>query len=168
MTYDANYQAVQWFLGEVYPRIQSRIPEVHFTVTGDHNNLPLPPARNVTLTGYVQDVRSQAASSAVSIAPLWIGGGTRLKILEAMALGSPVVATSKGAEGLDAKNDAHLLIADTPEDFASAVVRLLSNQEFARQMADRAYELVREKYDWQVILPTFQNALNQAMIGQAT
>ena len=88
------------------------------TITGNHANLPLPTAEGITLTGFVDDVRPLIASAAVCIVPLWQGGGTRLKILEAMALRTPVVTTSKGAEGLDAEHGVHLLIADEPAAFA--------------------------------------------------
>jgi glycosyltransferase involved in cell wall biosynthesis len=79
------------------------------------------------------------------------------KILEAMALHTPVIATSKGAEGLAAKDGVHLLIADTAQAFAEATIRLLSDPQLRRQLADQSYELVRTKYDWTVILPEFLN-----------
>lgn len=154
-SFSANYEAMLWFLREVFPRIQAQVPDAHLSITGDHANRPLPPASNVTLTGFVDDVRPLIASSWISLVPLHTGGGTRLKILEAMALGTPVVATSKGAEGLDVQAGRHLLIADTPETFAQSVVRLLREPELRKQLADNAYQLVREKYDWRVVMPRF-------------
>jgi glycosyltransferase involved in cell wall biosynthesis len=82
-----------------------------------------------------------------------------------MALRTPVVATSKGAEGLDARNDEHLLIADTPQAFAGAVIRLMKEPELAQRLADKAFQLVREKYDWAVILPRFQSVVDQVIWG---
>jgi glycosyltransferase involved in cell wall biosynthesis len=155
--YFANHDAMVWFLRKVYPLIQAQVPGVHLTITGDHANLPLPPADNVTLTGYVDDVRPLIASSWVSLAPIHLGGGTRLKILEAMALRTPVVATSKGAESLDVQRDEHLLIADTPEAFAEAVIRLLKEPGLCQRLTDNAYQLVCEKYDWLVVMPRFLN-----------
>lgn len=160
--YSANYEAMVWFLCEVYPRIQAQAPSVRLTITGDHRNLPLPPASNVDLVGFVDDVRSLIARSWISLAPLWTGGGTRLKILEAMALRTPVVATSKGAEGIDAEDGQHLLIADTPEDYASAILRLLDDANLHRSLADNAYQLVKEKYDWQTVLPRFLGLVERA------
>lgn len=160
-TYSANHDAMTWFLGEVYPHVQAQVPGVHLTITGDHANLPLPPANNVTLTGFVDDVRPLVASSWVSLVPIRLGGGTRLKILEAMALRTPVVATSKGAEGLDVEHDQHLLIADTPGAFAGAVIRLLQEPRLRSRLADNAYQLVREKYDWAVVMPRFLNLVEQ-------
>jgi glycosyltransferase involved in cell wall biosynthesis len=125
------------------------------TITGDHADLPLPPADNLALTGFVDDVRPLIASAWVSLVPIRVGGGTRLKILEAMALGTPVVATSKGTEGLDAKHGEHLLIADSPEAFAEAVIRLLQEPGLRRRLADKAYQLVQERYDLAALIPRF-------------
>jgi glycosyltransferase involved in cell wall biosynthesis len=144
-----------WFLQEVYPRIRAQAPDVSLTITGDHAGLPLPPADHVTLTGFVDDVRPLIAAAWVSLVPLRVGGGTRLKILEAMALGTPVVATSKGAEGLDAQHGEHLLIANGPEAFAESVIRLLQEPGLRRRMADNAYQLVQEKYDMAALMPRF-------------
>jgi glycosyltransferase involved in cell wall biosynthesis len=165
--YDANHDAMQWFVGEVMPRVRDVMPKVQLTITGDHAGLPLPSTDHVTLTGYVDDPRRLLAQSAISIAPLRIGGGTRLKILEAMAVRTPVVATSKGAEGLDARDGEHLLIADTPDAFAQAIFRLLRDAELRRKIADNAHELVRTRYDWRVILPRFLNLVEQVKSVQS-
>lgn len=157
--YHANYDAMKWFVGEVFPLVLERIPDARLVITGDHQNLPLPSTRNVTLAGYVDDVKSLIASGTVSIAPLLSGGGTRLKILEAMALGTPVVATSKGAEGLDARSGEHLLIADSAGDFAESTVRLLKEAGLRQQIAANSQKLVREKYDWGGIMPSFLQLL---------
>ncbi|MCQ3979107.1 MAG: hypothetical protein DPW09_37275, partial [Anaerolineae bacterium] len=136
--YSANYDAMTWFLQEVYPSLLSQVPEVRLTITGDHANLPLPPAPHVTLTGFVEDVQSLVASAWISLAPLRVGGGTRLKILEAMALRTPVVATSKGAEGLEAKSGQHLLIADTPQEYAEAIICLLKDSHLRQELVNNA------------------------------
>jgi len=164
--YFANHDAMIWFLERIYPRIQAQAPGVELTITGDHANLPLPAADNVTLTDFVDDVRPLIASSWVSLAPIRLGGGTRLKILEAMALRTPVVATSKGAEGLDVQHDEHLLIADTPQAFADAVVRLLQDSALRRRLTENAYQLVSEKYDWAVVMPRFLQLVEQVATGR--
>lgn len=153
--YFANHEAMVWFLSQVYPRIQAAIPDVRLTITGDHADLPLPRAGNVTLTGFVDKVQPLIGASSVGLAPIRQGGGTRVKILEAMALRTPVVATTKGAEGLDVRHDEHLLIADTPEDFSYQVVRLLQEPQLRRRLGDNGYHLVQEKYDWAVVMPRF-------------
>lgn len=154
-TYHVNHQAMEWFVGEVNPLVQAQIPDVQLSITGDHANLPLPPANNVTLTGFVDDIRSWIASSCIGLAPIFMGGGTRLKILEAMALRTPVVATSKGAEGLDVEHGKHLLLADTPQAFADAVVRLLQDPDLYQTIANNGYQLIAEKYDWPSVTPHF-------------
>jgi glycosyltransferase involved in cell wall biosynthesis len=128
---------------------------VQLAITGDHGNLPLPQASNITLTGRVKDVRPLIASSWISLAPIFEGGGTRLKILEAMALGTPVVATSKGAEGLDFEVGRHLFVADAPRDFADAVCRLLKDPGLRRRLSEQASRLVTEKYNWSAVMPRF-------------
>jgi len=163
--YFANHDAMVWFLEQVYPHIQTQVPDVHLTITGDHANLPLPATDGITLTGFVEDVRPLIAAAWISVVPLRLGGGTRLKILEAMALGTPVIATSKGAEGLDAQPNEHLLIADTPEAFAEAVVRLLKKPELRQRLTDNAYQLIREKYDWAVVMPHFLNLVDRVAHG---
>ena len=157
--YHANYEAMKWFVGEVFPLILEQVPDAHLIITGDHLNLPLPSTKNITLAGYVDDVKSLTASCTVGIAPLLSGGGTRLKILEAMALGTPVVATSKGAEGLDAQAGEHLLIADSAGDFAESTVRLLKEAGLRQKLAENAKKLVRGRYDWGGIMPSFLHLL---------
>ncbi len=151
LTYSANYDAMRYFLAEIYPRIRQALPEVTLSITGstqgvDLNGLQLD--ESVHLTGYVDDIRLPVAQSAVCVVPLRQGGGTRLKILEAMALGTPVVATSKGAEGLDGVDGEHLLIADDPAAFAEATLRLLRDVALRARLVHNARALVEAKYDW--------------------
>ena len=151
----ANYDAMVWFVGKVLPIVQSKVADVKLVITGDHKNLPLPENDSVELTGFVDDIRPLVAEASISLAPLLQGGGTRLKILEAMALGTPVVATSKGAQGLDATPGLHFLQADSAEEFANKVIQVIKNDELAHQLTQKAFELVTSKYDWNVILPEF-------------
>jgi polysaccharide biosynthesis protein PslH len=155
LSYSANYDAMNWFIQEVYPLIQAQVPAVRLVITGKPGKQPLPPADNVTLTGFVDDVRPLITSAGISLAPLRLGGGTRLKILEAMSLGTPVVTTSKGAEGLAVSDGEHLLVADSPEAFAAAVLRLLKQPELRRQLANNACQLISQQYDWAVVMPEF-------------
>ena len=161
--YYVNYDAMRWYLGEVHPLVETAVPEVGVVITGDHKGLPLPAARNVRLTGFVDDVRPLIAAATISLAPILEGGGTRLKILEAMALHTPVVSTSKGAEGLDVKPGHHLLIADTPAEFAAAVVSLLEDPVEARRLAVNAYELVSTCYDWKAMIPRFLDVVAETV-----
>ena len=155
LSYFANHDAMRWFLADVFPRIRAGCPAAHLTVTGDPGDAALEPNPGVTLTGLLDDVRGAVASAAVSVVPLRIGGGTRLKILESMALGTPVVATSKGAEGLDVVNGEHLLIADEPGQFGDHVLKLLRDPALREHLAGQARELVARRYDWAVVGPRF-------------
>jgi polysaccharide biosynthesis protein PslH len=154
-TYSANYEAMLWFVEKVFPIVREKVPLVKLIITGDSGGRRLPHVDNVHLTGFVPDIRPLISSAAVSLAPIWTGGGTRLKILEAIALRTPVVATSKGAEGLDVQHEVHLLIADTPESYAEAILQLLKNPNLGRKIAGNAYDLVKKKYDWEVVMPQF-------------
>jgi glycosyltransferase involved in cell wall biosynthesis len=161
--YHANYDAMVWFLEEIFPTVEIQIPNLHLTITGDHANLPLPTYNNVTLTGFIDDVRPLIASAWVSLVPLRIGGGTRLKILEAMALKTPVVATSKGAEGLDVKHEFNILIADTAQEFAEAVVRLSKESGLRQKLVENAYNLVFQKYNWPFVMPRFLELIQKTV-----
>lgn len=164
--YSANYEAMVWFVGEVFPHILEHIPNAHLVITGDHASLPLPSTKNIILAGYVDDIRSLIASSYVSVAPLLSGGGTRLKILEAMAIGTPVVSTSKGAEGLDAVVGEHLFVGNSPEVFAQHVVRILKNNALREQVAKRAHQFVKEKYNWETTMPRLMQLVDAAVVSR--
>jgi glycosyltransferase involved in cell wall biosynthesis len=162
--YQANYEAMLWFIRDVFPRVLERVPDAQLIITGDHANLPVPPVSNIALVGHVSDIHTLIASSWVSLAPLLSGGGTRLKILEAMAIGTPIVSTSKGAEGLEVRAGEHLLVADTPSAFADCVVTILRNRELRDQVSIRARQLVKEKYDWDAVMPQFLQLIERIVI----
>jgi glycosyltransferase involved in cell wall biosynthesis len=153
--YQPNYQGISWFLEKVYPLIKSRESGVRLTVTGNVRALPVTLNADVIQTGFVDDVKPLLSSACVSIVPILSGGGTRLKILESMALGTPVVSTSKGAEGLKVTNGLDLLIGDCPEMFAQSVLSLLDNERLRNRIAQDALRLVQEKYDWAEIMTRF-------------
>jgi glycosyltransferase involved in cell wall biosynthesis len=163
--YRPNYEAMIWFIEKVYPLVQSEIPDVHLMITGDHAGKPLPVANNITFTGYVDNIRPLIAQSWISLAPIWTGGGTRLKILEAMALGTPVVSTSKGAEGLDVLHGHDILIDDTSEGFAKSVIRLLQDPDLRSKLTINAYQLVSQKYDWQVEIPEYIRLIQSVLVS---
>lgn len=168
LTFPANYEAVTFFLRDVFPLIERELPDIELRITGKHGNLPLPIDASdgrVVLTGYVDDVRPLIAESWVSVVPLLAGGGTRLKILEAMALGTPVVSTSKGAEGLTAESGRHLIVVDRPEEFAAAVVRLCRDERQRAQLSAQARRFVAEHYDWSAVTPRFVALVEQAASG---
>jgi glycosyltransferase involved in cell wall biosynthesis len=150
---------MEFFLHEIFPLIQAQRPQVKLYITGKLAGVPvdrLPRNEGVIFTGYLDDIRPRVAQSWVTIVPLQIGGGTRLKVLESLALGTPVVATGKGAEGLDLAPGRDLLIADKPADFAAAVLRLLQNPTL-RETLSRNGRAAVKKYDWQIIGQNFCN-----------
>lgn len=163
--YFANYQAMTWFLSEVFPMIRARMPDVRLVITGDHADRPLPPTQNVELTGHVEDVRPYIAGSSISLAPIWTGGGTRLKILEAMAARTPVVSTPKGVEGIDALDGEHILIAESPQAFAEAVIRLFRSPALYQRLVESAHRLVCRNYDWAVVMPRFISLVERVAAG---
>ena len=153
--YHANYEAMLWFIQEIFPLILKKKPDIQLLITGDHANRSLPQSNNITFTGYVEDIKSLISSSAISIAPLLSGGGTRLKILEAMALSTPVVSTSKGAEGLDVLQGENILLGDTPTDFSKHVISLLNDNALYQKLANKGRETVQKHYDWESMLPQY-------------
>jgi glycosyltransferase involved in cell wall biosynthesis len=105
----------------------------------------------VHFTGRLPDVKGAIGGSTISVVPLLTGGGTRLKVLEALALGTPVVSTSKGIEGLDVTDGVHVLVADTAETFAGAILRLLAQGDLAARLSDAGRMLVARSYTWDAI-----------------
>jgi glycosyltransferase involved in cell wall biosynthesis len=164
LTYHANLDAMAFFLRDIFPAIKAKRPSVTLKITGNTQGAPidrLPLVDDVQLTGYLDDIRPAVAQSWVSIVPLRVGGGTRLKILEAMALGTAVVSTSKGAEGLDVTHGENILIADDPNQFAGAVVGLLSDPALRQSLAAKAQQLVRQKYAWERCAGKLEQLLRQ-------
>jgi glycosyltransferase involved in cell wall biosynthesis len=119
---------------------------------------------SVTVTGRVDDVRPYMEEAAVYIVPLRIGGGTRLKIYEAMAMEKPVVSTTIGAEGLPVTDGAEIVLADTPDSFAAAVVRLLQQENLSAEIGQRAATTVRAKFGWESVADSFAAICERAMV----
>ena len=154
MEYAPNVDAVQYFTREILPLIRRELPTAKLFIVGKNPEAPvrrLHDGKTVIVTGTVPEVVPYLRQSSVSIVPLRIGGGTRIKILEAMACRCPVVSTSIGAEGLEVKSSRHLLIADTPLQFAEACVKLHSDNGLRERIIGQAFELVRTRYDWSMI-----------------
>ncbi|PYP89150.1 MAG: hypothetical protein DMF61_04060 [Blastocatellia bacterium AA13] len=147
-----NEDAIVNFIEEILPRVAEAIPGVKLKVVGRNPSARLRSLAErcgrVEVTGRVEDVRPYIDRAAVYVVPLRIGGGTRLKIFEAMAMGKPIVSTTIGSEGLPVRNGEHLLIADGAEEFASAIVRLFSDQHLAQALARAARSLVWEQFGW--------------------
>lgn len=153
LSYDANFDAMDYFLGAILPQVRAARPDARLRITGRATPAQvaaLPRAEGVEFTGYLDDVRPAVARAWAEVVPLRKGGGTRLKVLEALALGTPVVSTSKGIEGLALEDGRHVLVADTPADFATATARLLDQPNLRARLAAAGRQLARERYDWQL------------------
>jgi sugar transferase (PEP-CTERM/EpsH1 system associated) len=159
MDWMPNEDGIRWFATEVFGRVLQRIPGARLMVIGRSPSPGLRDlaARNaaIEVTGTVEDVRPYLARAAICVVPLRIGGGTRLKIYEAMAMGVPVVSTEIGAEGLPLRHDEHLLIADTADDQVNAVCALLTDRARAARLAAAARRHVQEHCSWDAVAESF-------------
>jgi sugar transferase (PEP-CTERM/EpsH1 system associated) len=166
-----NEDAMRYFIDDILPILRQRIPDVHVTIVGRNPYQSLleraQPDPALTVTGRVDDVRPYIDDAVAFIVPIRIGGGTRLKIYEAMAMEKPVISTTVGAEGLPLHDGVHLLIADDPMAFADAIVKVLSNFELANELGQKAAQLVRKNFGWQGVAATFAD-LCQATIVKET
>ncbi len=155
MDWYPNEDAVLYFCDHIFPLIKAQLPTVKFHIVGSKPTervLKLQKMQGIFVTGSVEDIRPYIANAAVYVVPLRIGGGTRLKILQALAMRKAVVSTSVGCEGLDLQPDKHLLISDEPQRFAAGAVRLMKDSSMRRRLGDNGRKLVQERYDWNVIV----------------
>jgi len=160
----ANLDAVRYFLQEIYPDLKIKNPNVNLKIIGSTNDIDinqLPIDESVTFTGLLNDVRSEVACSWLSIVPLRIGAGTRLKIIESMALGTPVISTSKGAEGLDVKHGENILIADDPGEFVKAILSVLESSSLRLKLSEAGLRLVYEKYSSEFMGRKFEDLIKR-------
>jgi glycosyltransferase involved in cell wall biosynthesis len=163
MDWEANIDGVDYFVREIFPAVREAVPRARFRIVGRD-----PAARvrrlasdSVEVTGTVPSVVEHLREATVFAVPLRIGGGTRLKIFEAMAAGRAVVSTTVGAEGLDVTDGRDLVLADDARSFAEAVVKLLLDRERRREMEQAASKLA-ERYDWSAVVSRFEDALASA------
>ena len=159
MDFRPNVDAVLWFAQEVLPLIRREAPATRFWVVGRDPHPRLAPLAHdpaIVLTGWVEDIRPYIAGATVYVIPLRIGGGTRLKVLEAMAMGKAIVSTALGCEGFDLVPNQELVIADTPAESAAAVLALLRDPDRREQLGRSAHHFAASKYDWQIIIPRLE------------
>jgi sugar transferase (PEP-CTERM/EpsH1 system associated) len=154
MDYRPNIDAVRWFCQEILPHIYKVRPNVVFQIVGGNPTKEVcrlaAPGR-VEVTGFVEDVRPYLRAASVVVVPLRVGGGTRFKILEAMAMGKAVVSTALGAEGIACTPGRDILIATNPQEFASYVLKVLDSLDIRKRLGIAGRELVKRHYDWNVI-----------------
>ena len=164
MTFAANREAVAWFVQGAWPRIRARCHDARLIVTGDTTGVDLAPLRapGVEFAGYVDDIQAVVAERAAVVVPLLSGGGTRLKVLEAFALETPVIGTSKGVEGLGVVDGVHARVADAPETFAEAVIDVFTHPDLAQARAARARQEIADPAAWPLVLGGLDAAIETA------
>lgn len=160
MDWEANVDAMQYFCNKIWPRVLSAVPDAKFLIVGrnPHSSVKKLACDSVEVTGTVPSVIEYLKSAAVVVVPLRIGGGTRLKIFESMAMGKAIVSTAIGAEGLEIHDQQDIVLADDPPVFADWVVRLLRD-EGLRERIGIAASQTASQYDWSVIAPRFESVL---------
>lgn len=152
-----NVEAAHYLLRDVYPQLKKEIPNIQLIIAGQNSRLKLGDEndKNVSIVNIPQDdaetVKKLYSEASVFLAPIFGPGGTRLKILAAMASGLPVIATKTGVEGLGTENNTHVLIANTNEEFVEQTKRILSDKKLYESLRKEAYELVKEKFSWRAI-----------------
>ncbi len=165
-----NCEAAVWFVREIFPEVRKAVPETQFSIVGSN---PPPEVRQlgetpgVHVTGTVEDIRPYYCRAAVSVAPYRYGEGTKLKVLEAMACGVPVVSTTIGCQGIEAQDGEHLLVADAPLDFAKRIVDLLRDPKRRAEIGARARALIEQKYAWKKIVDDLEPRLLELARGTA-
>lgn len=167
MDWQPNEDAILWFIDAILPAIRRRAPQVSLTVVGRNPSRRLIRAAreaDVGVTGTVEDVRPYVAKAAVYVVPLRIGGGTRLKICEALAMGKAVVSTTVGAEGLPLIPGRHYVVADQPERFADEVVALMRDPARRAELGAAGRKLMLERHAWSRVAQEFANNCQEAMV----
>ena len=162
MDYHANVDGVTWFCDRIFPMIKRDFPKSQFHIVGSN---PHPKVRNlatnngIKVTGFVEDIRPYYEAADVCVIPLRLARGVQNKVLEAMAMGKPVVTTTKAVEGIQAWPEEHVLVADTYNGFANAVLRLLKDQKARKQLGTSARKFVMKNYNWSTNMKKLENLL---------
>lgn len=165
MDWEANIDGVEFFCKEIWPLVLAKVPEAHFRIVGrdPHPRVKRLASDSVEVTGTVPSVVDHLREAAVFVVPLRIGGGTRIKIYEGMAMGKATVSTTVGAEGLDVRHGRDILLEDSASGFAGAIVTFLQNEEVRRRYEAAAAATAR-KYDWSVITQRFVEVLHKTIV----
>jgi glycosyltransferase involved in cell wall biosynthesis len=166
MDYRPNVDAVRWFCREILPLVKSRVPAFVFTICGNdpvESVLALGKIEGVVVTGRVPDTRPYLEDAAVAVVPLRAGSGTRLKVLEAMAMGRPVVSTPIGAEGLDVVSGEDFAEADSPNEFAARIIDLLDNPDERERLGRAGRDLVEASYGWPAVVARLERVYEELL-----
>jgi glycosyltransferase involved in cell wall biosynthesis len=161
MSWQANVDGIHFLLDEVWPALVAARPRINAVIIGRDPPTALASkikerGLNVTLTGFVDDIRPYVARSHVYVIPLWVGSGTRIKAFEAMAMGRPVISTSLGIEGLDVRDGEHFLRADSADAFSRGILSLLDETAARTRIAAAARRLMEERFSWAKVATQFE------------
>jgi glycosyltransferase involved in cell wall biosynthesis len=164
MDWEANIDGVEYFCQEIWPHVLAQVPDAKFQVVGrnPHARIKRLASPSVEITGTVPSVVDYLRDAAVFVIPLRIGGGTRIKIYEGMAMGKATISTTIGAEGLDVQHGRDIVLADQPKKFADSIITFLKNDEVRQQFEAGAAATARQ-YDWSVITERFVEVLQRTI-----
>jgi len=165
--WEPNAQGLLWFIEQVWPQLVQRHPDLRFDIVGKNPDQRLQAAaaswEGISLKGFVPDLQDIYRDSRVSVAPLLFGSGMKVKVLDAMARGMPIVTTSVGAEGIDMESGKHLLVADTPDAMANEVDRLLTDSDLWQRLQVNSRALIRERYTWRQLFTQMHRVLDAGL-----
>lgn len=160
-----NLDAMLYFCKEVWPLITKELPNIKLTIIGKNPGTELDnyvhKYKNINITGFVPDVREYMKKATIFICPIRDGGGTKLKILDAMAQGVPIISSALGCEGIDSEDGIHLLIANKPEEYLLAIEKLIYDTAEQRRLAKNALNLVNKKYSYEIIGKKLSNIIGE-------
>jgi polysaccharide biosynthesis protein PslH len=154
LTYYVNFEAMKWFLAQVFPLIRAERPAVRLLMAGSQHGVPmheLPADPNAQHVGHLPDVRPFVQRGWALIVPEHLGGGTRIKVLESMALGTPIVAVGNSVRGLQVTPGCDVLVAESPRELADAILKLLGDPALRQMLSKNGRALIEARYDWAVI-----------------
>jgi glycosyltransferase involved in cell wall biosynthesis len=166
MDFRPNVDAVTWFASEVWPHIKAERPGAQFFIVGRNPSPAVLSLRNtpgITVTGEVDDPRGWVAGATVYVVPMRMGGGVRLKVLQAMSMGCAIVSTQMGAEGIDVRHDREMLVHRSASDFAQATLSLLADKERRANLGNAARALAASRYSWERLLPVLDRVYPVSM-----
>jgi polysaccharide biosynthesis protein PslH len=170
MYWPPNIDGMMWFIHDIFPQIRAVNSGIILDVIGarpPRELLALSSLEDgVNVAGYIEDTTPFLENAAVMVVPLRSGGGMRVKILNALAQGIPIVTTTIGCEGIDVENGKHLLIADTPSEFAQAVIRLIENKDLAEDISLNGRKLIAEKYDYRISLSRLESIYHPSLLKE--
>lgn len=161
---DRNIEAIKYFYFDIFPIVKKHKPETKFFIVGSIDRYRLNfigDRKDIVITGRVRDTRPYFNRAVVYIAPFKLGGGSKLKILEAMAMKKAIVSTTVGCQGIDIKNEESVLITNQPEDFAKNIIRLFKDETLRNYIGENARVVVESKYDWGIIVDKIEDSINK-------